>query len=306
MTCVAVTELGLTAFLITEGNDNGTWPRPRYHSLLIMFAFNSSWTALFSAGYLIWMADGGVQMLASIASSVIWLFLTSILWGVAAGLMRITRGGGDCRGSAFISRCRQSLTVEALGWTQLGCCTATEEKVCLRRCTASSVDIKLLRSFRSRDYIWPAVPPRILQIAAATFAQDWLKPGARVESVMYKNHLSQCFEILIIPSILQLDTLIPKATVTYPRTILKCLEILVIPPILHLDIVIPVTYPRSAERSPRLCRSILTRIYSIMLKCLERLLFRPFWIWIFSLCKPVAPPTTGVNHAGTHCSQILR
>jgi hypothetical protein len=49
-------------------------------SRLIMFAFNSSWTALFSAGYLIWMADGGVQMLASIASSVIWLFLTSILW----------------------------------------------------------------------------------------------------------------------------------------------------------------------------------------------------------------------------------
>ena len=26
-------ELGLTAFLISAGNENGTWPRPRYHAL---------------------------------------------------------------------------------------------------------------------------------------------------------------------------------------------------------------------------------------------------------------------------------
>lgn len=35
---------------------------------------------MFSAAYLVWMADAGIQMLASIASSVIWLLLTSILW----------------------------------------------------------------------------------------------------------------------------------------------------------------------------------------------------------------------------------
>lgn len=33
MTLSAMAELGLTAFLISAGNENGTWPSPRYHAL---------------------------------------------------------------------------------------------------------------------------------------------------------------------------------------------------------------------------------------------------------------------------------
>ena len=33
MTLSAVAELGLTSFLISAGNENGTWPSPRYHAL---------------------------------------------------------------------------------------------------------------------------------------------------------------------------------------------------------------------------------------------------------------------------------
>lgn len=33
VTFAAMAELGLTAFLISAGNENGTWPSPRYHSL---------------------------------------------------------------------------------------------------------------------------------------------------------------------------------------------------------------------------------------------------------------------------------
>ncbi|PFH54500.1 hypothetical protein AMATHDRAFT_52114 [Amanita thiersii Skay4041] len=125
MTCTAMAELGLTAFLISAGNESRTWPTPRYHSLLILFLFNSTWTTLFSAAYMVWMMDGGGQLLASIASSVIWLMLTSILWGSAAGIMHNTRTGTNCAGRAVISRCRQSLTVEALGWTEFGLCLLT-------------------------------------------------------------------------------------------------------------------------------------------------------------------------------------
>jgi hypothetical protein len=45
--------------------------------------------------------------------------------GVGAGLMHITREDGDCEGKPTLSRCRQSLTVEALGWTELGVCGCT-------------------------------------------------------------------------------------------------------------------------------------------------------------------------------------
>ena len=33
MTLSAMAELGLTSFLISAGNENGTWPSPRYHAL---------------------------------------------------------------------------------------------------------------------------------------------------------------------------------------------------------------------------------------------------------------------------------
>lgn len=35
MTLSAMAELGLTAFLISAGNEHHTWPSPRYHSLYV-------------------------------------------------------------------------------------------------------------------------------------------------------------------------------------------------------------------------------------------------------------------------------
>ncbi|TFK57276.1 hypothetical protein OE88DRAFT_1618859 [Heliocybe sulcata] len=122
MTFCALAELGLTAFLITMGNEHHTWPSIRYHSLLILFCFDAVWTMIFSTAYLLWMIDGSVHVLASIASSVIWLVITSIVWGTASGVMHSTRGGHDCPGAPANSRCRQSLTVEALGWTEFSLC----------------------------------------------------------------------------------------------------------------------------------------------------------------------------------------
>ncbi|OBZ79613.1 Major facilitator superfamily domain-containing protein 1 [Grifola frondosa] len=122
MTLTATAELGLTAFLISAGNEVHTWASPGYHSLLILLCFSSAWTLIFSAAYVLWIVDGAVHILAQVASSVFWLLLTSILWGTAAGIMHNTRTGGDCPERAPISRCRQSLTVEALGWTEFSLC----------------------------------------------------------------------------------------------------------------------------------------------------------------------------------------
>ncbi|KAJ7597062.1 hypothetical protein C8J56DRAFT_1001104 [Mycena floridula] len=131
MTLCAVAELALAAFLVSAGNEVNRWPSPRYHALLIMFVFNASWTVLFSTAYMLWIADGATHLLANMASSVIWLLLTGVLWGTAAGIMHRTRTGGICPNMGTISRCRQSLTVEALGWTEFSLCMLTLALTCL-------------------------------------------------------------------------------------------------------------------------------------------------------------------------------
>lgn len=42
--------------------------------------FEAAWTVLFAGAYVLWVLDGAVHLLASVASSVIWLLLTSVLW----------------------------------------------------------------------------------------------------------------------------------------------------------------------------------------------------------------------------------
>lgn len=35
---------------------------------------------MFGTAYLLWIVDGAVHLLASIASSIIWLVITTVLW----------------------------------------------------------------------------------------------------------------------------------------------------------------------------------------------------------------------------------
>jgi len=126
----ALAELGLTAFLLNVGNTSHEWASVRYHHLLILFAFNAAWTLLFAAAYVAWTLNGAVHAIASIASSIIWLTATTILWGAASGIMLHTRTGGTCPGKAPISRCRQSLTVMSVGWAEFGLCVCTLIATC--------------------------------------------------------------------------------------------------------------------------------------------------------------------------------
>jgi len=131
MALCAIAQSALTAFLIDRGNEDHSWPTPRYHHLLIFSLFNAIWTMVFASAYVTWIIDGAGHLLASIASSIIWLIITTILWGVAAGVMHDTRGGGRCDNTKAISRCRQSLTVEALCWTEFSLCVLTLLATCV-------------------------------------------------------------------------------------------------------------------------------------------------------------------------------
>ncbi|KAF9652038.1 hypothetical protein BDM02DRAFT_3153982 [Thelephora ganbajun] len=133
ITLCAMAELGLTSYLINLGNQIG-FTEARYHSLPRIISINPDraiyllsqvWTIIFGAAYTIWIVNGDLHLLASMASSFIWLLVTSVLWGAAAGVLHHIRTGGSCPGRPAISRCRQSLTVEALGWTEFGLCLLT-------------------------------------------------------------------------------------------------------------------------------------------------------------------------------------
>lgn len=47
---------------------------------LILLCCESAWTLIFTTAYMMWVVDGGAQILANVASSVIWLLLTAVLW----------------------------------------------------------------------------------------------------------------------------------------------------------------------------------------------------------------------------------
>ncbi|EGO24428.1 hypothetical protein SERLADRAFT_389628 [Serpula lacrymans var. lacrymans S7.9] len=129
ITVCAMAELGLTAFLINDSNEKHNWPNQRYQSLVILMEFNAVWTTVFGAAYMLWVVDGAVHVLAGIASSVVWLGMTCVLWGTAAGVMHQTRIGGAC--TATLSGCRETLTVEILSWVEFGLCLLTLIGTCL-------------------------------------------------------------------------------------------------------------------------------------------------------------------------------
>ncbi|KAJ7254083.1 hypothetical protein B0H12DRAFT_1202404 [Mycena haematopus] len=126
MILAGMAEAALTVFLVSTGN---------YHSLLLFILFNAAWTVAFAAAYMLWLVDGAKHLLANIASSIFWLTVTVILWGVSAGIFHNAKTG-NCANSPTISRlapskhagmflhlneflgCRQSLTVEALAWVE--------------------------------------------------------------------------------------------------------------------------------------------------------------------------------------------
>ncbi|KAJ3576674.1 hypothetical protein NP233_g285 [Leucocoprinus birnbaumii] len=193
ITMSSMAELILTAFLIGKGNEHGTWPTKRYHSLLIMFCFNSSWTTVFSSAYMLWMVDGGSQFLASVASSVIWLMVTTILWGVAAGVMHDTRGGGDCALEPVIHRCRQSLTVEALGWTEFGLCTLTLILTCLWIKSNNFRRKQEIKLFLANEWLPPLKctfmgPGKIIRWGKADQIPEFAMPGPATRSIETEEH----------------------------------------------------------------------------------------------------------------------
>ncbi|KAG8912434.1 hypothetical protein FRC02_005995 [Tulasnella sp. 418] len=128
---VGAAELGLVAYLINTYNDNG-YPDGRggydsndFKHRIRYLLFCAVWTTFFGLGYLFFILMGSFFLLASIASSALWLLMTIIFWAVGAELFRQVRVGGNCDGTPAISECRELQTVEALAWTALGLAAVT-------------------------------------------------------------------------------------------------------------------------------------------------------------------------------------
>ena len=105
----AMAELGLGVFMIVTGYEHEYWPSSRYKALwvnhyfgirgerlttstrLILFLFDAAWTIFFSSAYLLYCLEGGRRLLADIASSVVWLMMTTTLWVRAGGNLGVHR-----------------------------------------------------------------------------------------------------------------------------------------------------------------------------------------------------------------------
>ncbi|KAJ7109718.1 hypothetical protein C8R43DRAFT_1099762 [Mycena crocata] len=125
---LAMAELGLSAFWVHQVQHESS---NRFRSLVILFLFNSVWTTLFAGAYVFWIIDGALHGLASIGSSGIWLTITAILWGVAAGLFHpLTCQPTYSMLLRQIFRCRETLALEAIGWTEMGLCILTLLAAC--------------------------------------------------------------------------------------------------------------------------------------------------------------------------------
>lgn len=124
---LAAVELGLSAFLVHQVQHA---PSSRYKSLVILFLFDAVWTLLFAGAFVFWIMNGALHLLASIGSSGVWLTITAILWGVAAGLFHNLLGGVNCRDTPALSSCRQAQALEAIGWTEMALCIVTLLAAC--------------------------------------------------------------------------------------------------------------------------------------------------------------------------------
>nr|GAT60306.1 predicted protein [Mycena chlorophos]GAT60307.1 predicted protein [Mycena chlorophos] len=122
ITLLAIVELGLSAHWVNLTQNE---PSSRFKSLIDLFLFDSVWTLLFGAAYCFFILDGAMHVLASIGSSSIWLIITAIFWGVAAGLFGPVRGSTNCNGTSGTSPCRQLQALYAIGWTEFALCILT-------------------------------------------------------------------------------------------------------------------------------------------------------------------------------------
>jgi hypothetical protein len=116
LTAFSIIELGLTAYWARRGHREG-WPSSRFRSSDIFLLVISVWTLIFSLMYMIFILTRATHRGASLGSSAIWLFITSILWGIATGLYSTSRPScGGLFSSRFFSNCRIGTAIEVFGW----------------------------------------------------------------------------------------------------------------------------------------------------------------------------------------------
>jgi len=104
-------ELGLTAYLVHEfNNNNPPYPTDAFKSRLRFLVFCSSWTLLLAVLHWLFNAAIGAFM----------VIITLIFWAVGAALFHIVnQTGRHCGGTAFNSRCHEQEATEVLAWTEV-------------------------------------------------------------------------------------------------------------------------------------------------------------------------------------------
>ncbi|KAI5474382.1 hypothetical protein MNV49_003401 [Pseudohyphozyma bogoriensis] len=110
---LAIASVGLVANQVHERTDGpgDRWPSDEYQNRMYFLLFVAAWTTL--GAVLHWVINLFIGLF--------WTILTFVFWTIATALYRKVNpfDPSDCDDTGIASTCRQSVAIEAIGWTEV-------------------------------------------------------------------------------------------------------------------------------------------------------------------------------------------
>ncbi|KAF5340482.1 hypothetical protein D9758_014552 [Tetrapyrgos nigripes] len=115
-----IVELAISAWLVSRFHARHDFSSLTERDRVAFTLFASCWTVVlgFFYGILFWHSAAG-SILTSVASHMIFLFLTWVFWTAAAASITVELGGGlDCNTQRIFNYCDQLNALEAFAWIE--------------------------------------------------------------------------------------------------------------------------------------------------------------------------------------------
>ncbi|WVQ80583.1 hypothetical protein IAT38_002688 [Cryptococcus sp. DSM 104549] len=114
----ALIEGCITAWLVSRYNDHDTYPSNSYRDRLKFLVFVSWWTVAFTAAYIVAFLLAFSSFISSIASHLVFIFITWVFWLASAAAFTAALGGGQRCGVSTLTYCSQLVAAEAFAWIE--------------------------------------------------------------------------------------------------------------------------------------------------------------------------------------------
>jgi len=119
---LAIVEMSIAAFLTERYNSHHNFPSGSVRARTRYLLFTAVWTVLLGSIYLVVFLTSGSSgsILSSIASHIIFIFMTWVFWLAGAAAITASLGGGNnCSNiDFFLPYCSQLNAIMGIAWTE--------------------------------------------------------------------------------------------------------------------------------------------------------------------------------------------